>query len=337
MVYWVCRPKRPNPPGPAQVRSFGGRPLCAGRARLEDHVARRLSTTQIIAIAAALLCGAGTALAEPEMSVRETDQPIASSVPPDVAAQHQWPSELPAPDSLFERHVEICGGADAILKSTTRLIRGTIVNDTTGYRAVLNTYQEAPDKLWLEFRQPGVGKQTIVFDGDIAWVSSGGPPVLLGGNVLRDLQLSADFYGDGQWRERYLKLETVDFGLVENEPVARVAYETHIGKNGVHAFSLESGRIIATQTYSAGAEGDELLLILLKDYNDAEGYLLPTRILQKTDKGLTETRYRQVIVNAEKPDRVSFDRPPEVVKQLEEARARIEAQREQGENEEGEG
>lgn len=279
-------------------------------------------TAGFAAAAVALGALASPSLGDPQMSVREGGPLVSPGVPPEVAAQYEWPDKLPTPEALFERHVKTCGGAEAMAKTESRLIRGTIVNNETGYRAVLNTYQLRPDKLWMEFRQPGVGKQVMVFDGEIAWVSTGGPAQLMHGLVLRDLALSADFLGDAGWRDRYVALETIDFGVIENEPVARVRYKSRVGKEGVHAFSLNTGLIVATQTISAGSGGkDELLLILMKDYKDFEGYKLPTRILQKTENSLTETVYRQVLVDAPQPERVSFERPPEVVEQFEKIKA----------------
>lgn len=266
--------------------------------------------------AIALGVAAPAAHAEPELSIREGGNPFAE-VSAAMQDGFEWPESLPAPDAVFERHVEACGGLEAIESTSSRYITGNIRNNEANYRAGLRIYQDNQDRIWMELRQPGQGKNVLVFDGEAGWgIGPHGDARGLVGGVLRDLQLSADFAGDADWRSRYTFLETVDFIVIANEPCVRLFYRAQNGKEGMHAFSLRDGKMRGTQTFSGSTEGEVAMTTVYVSYEDVNGYQLPSVMEQITQNSKTRIEYRKIETDREPPVEDPFERPESIQEQF---------------------
>lgn len=281
----------------------------------------RLGT--ILATASALLC-----LASPALGQRDGD--IVEFPPPPLteqeASSYAWPEELPEPAAVFARHLEVAGGEESIRRRTTRFLRGSMINETTGLRAIITAHQAAPNKLQLDINRPGATRQLITFDGRYAWASlDDGTPILLGGATLRDIGFSSFFYRIADWEQRFGQVRTQDFGVVAGRPCVRIQFASPSGKLGFVCFDVETGLHHATVTTTGGATGEDgLSRQTIAEYRRFDGLLIPTKVLQQTADGLTTTAY--TTIQHDVSGMPSFERPEEVERRIKEIEAQMEAQ-----------
>ena len=235
---------------------------------------------------------------------------------------YQWPAERPEANDVLERHVQAIGGRDKVFAPKTLNMAGSRTAEATRTRSGVRVWQSAPDRLKLEFREPGVGTQTIYYDGSVAWAESDGTRyALIEGAMLRDVKAAAGFYGEADYEKRYSSLESYDFARVVGVPCVRLKFKMPSGKSGFLAFSLTSGRHLATQTVlgANGAEIDEidpseldraqLSVVTVAEYIDVKGVLVPRVTLQETPTGRYITEFRTVEHDGEPAD---FSRPKAV-------------------------
>ena len=133
------------------------------------------------------------------------------------------------------------------------------------------------------------------------------------GDQLIDLQLTSDFFGEANYKERYKRMETVDKAIFNEREVYRVKCQSQAGKLSVAMFDVETGFVIGAQTTMTSDEGAKPTILALLDYEDIGGMMWPKNIIQFTPDGETRISYREITVN--EVDESVFDRP-EAVDQL---------------------
>jgi len=283
----------------------------------------RLRTTLAAGIAA--LCLAGPAPGQDAANVVEFPPPALSE---QEASGFTWPEELPDAEAVFARHLEVAGGEESIRRRTTRFVRGSMINESTGLRAIVTAYQQAPNKLQIDINRPGATRQVITFDGRYAWASfDGGTPTLLGGATLRDIGFSSFFYRIADWKQRFGQVQTQDFGIVAGRPCVRIRFASPSGKLGFVCFDVETGLHHATVTTTGGANGEDgISQQSIAEYRRFDGLLVPTKVYQQTADGVTITAYTNV--RHDVSGMPSFERPEEIQRRITEIEAQMEARQE---------
>lgn len=257
------------------------------------------------AFACALLA---TALPTPAVMAQDAEEA------PAPASQAE-PQRLPDAASLFERHAEAVGGREAYDAHDTRLMVGSL-RSTEGMAAFVEFYFEKPDRLAIKLDVPGAGTLDTVYDGEIAWRAREGRYEIIEGDERRDLIESADFFGEVNWKQRYRGIRTVETGRLRGQPVFRVAYESTLGKRGSHFFDGETGLFVGTQTTASMGGTDQGIFVRFDDYEEHDGILLPTTLIQELPNNVVSTfSFNRIEHGADLSERL--ERPAEVTAILE--------------------
>lgn len=222
----------------------------------------------------------------------------------------QQKQNLPSAESIFERYVEAIGGREKLMALRNRVHEGLLSESSSGAQKWLTMTYVAPNKLRIEIEEPGGTTYDIVYDGEIAWLDAGekGQDLLLG-PMLIDLSNDADFYGEANYKERYLHVETEVQQQFKGRDAYYVKYRTRLGsKPGYSIFDVESGLLLGTRTFQAKGEDVQEVQTYIAGYKEYEGVLLPTEIVQTDENGdRTTFVFRRTRVNV--PDPATFERP----------------------------
>lgn len=117
----------------------------------------------------------------------------AQAKPPTMATPaEKLPVNMPTADQLIDNYIRALGGADAIVKVTSREEQGTT---TLGSQVVrVEVFDQDPDKRAVILHTPA-GDSMTVFDGHAGWSSAPGRPVRdMHGSDLESAQLDADLH-----------------------------------------------------------------------------------------------------------------------------------------------
>lgn len=202
--------------------------------------------------------------------VEPSPQPVAPSVAPAADS-----TDLPTPDALFEKYVQAIGGMDAIKRHTAVKYVGTVKVASLNYSAFLTLWQVAPSSLVLYIEPPGVTRSTQYCDGTLSWGYE--PPPngtgwsLFEGEQHADMLLTADFYGDAEYKNRYDQLNTVESTDFNGHPAFKVFAHTPNGKEQFLFFDAETGLILGQHTIQIEGGNPVPLIIINDEYQEVDG------------------------------------------------------------------
>ncbi|MEM9065696.1 MAG: hypothetical protein AAGB51_09435 [Planctomycetota bacterium] len=273
---------------------------------------------RLVRIAALAAC---VALPPSAWAQDEPSYPL-PSLSEEEQASYQWPEALPDPEAVFERHMRAAGGERVFRRREGRFLRGSMSNNTTGFRAILTAYQQAPNRLVVDMNQPGATRQRITFDGRYAWLEfDGRNPTLLGGPTLRDLAFSSFFYRIADWKDRFGQVQTRDFAFVAGRPCVRIAFISPFGKLGFVCFDIESGLHHATLSRGVEEPDDSANITetLILSYELHDGMLIPMQVMQSSSNGEVKTSYTSVEHDPE--NMPGFERPEPIQAQIDQIEA----------------
>lgn len=216
---------------------------------------------------------------------------------------------LPAPETLFQRHVDAIGGMEKIRSHTTRRIVGNVEFPQVGEQVFLEMYQEAPDRLYLRV-DSGLGSVTeTVYDGEIAWMKVGSEPATrIPQDKAAPIVDTAAFYGEADYAARYSKMETQPQERFGDKLAWPVKVESKTGRSARVLFDPETGLILGTDGEAAPGI---MQRVFFQDYKEINGVRAPQTLVQVTGENTAILRYRTFEVNVQ-PERDYFARPAEL-------------------------
>ena len=215
------------------------------------------------------------------------------------------PATLPAADELFEKHIEAIGGREAIFAQTSRRISGVYEGPPFDFPVRLTIWQDAPDQFHLRLAEPAGATMDVAYDGESGWRQiSGSAATQMLGQDLSELRQSADFFGESNYKQRYITRQTVGAASLAGRSVFVVGVLTPDKREMYVMFDVETGLFAGTRTKFVDPAGATREMIsIVSEYQDAGGVLYPHRIEQLI--GGLEQRisyvYRKVEVDNE-PD-----------------------------------
>jgi len=211
---------------------------------------------------------------------------------------------LPTADELFEKHIEAIGGREAIFAQRSRRIRGVYSGPPFGdLPARVTIWQDAPDRFHMRLAQPAGGSMDIGYDGTTGWrLNSGQSPTESTGQDLVELQQTADFFGEANYKARYETRRTIGTAAFAGTEVYVVAAVMHDGREIYIMFDQTTGLFTGTRASFVDAnDAKREIISIISDYQEASGVLYPRRIEQLI--GGLEKRisyeYRSVVVDGE--------------------------------------
>jgi photosynthetic reaction center cytochrome c subunit len=182
----------------------------------------------------------------------------------------------PAADQLFDKYVQAVGGAAAVDKITSRVMKGTI---TFGDRNIpIDIYSKDPDKR-ISFTHTPDGDSVTAFNGREGWLGSPGgrPPREMHGPELDAAAIDADLHFATHLKGMFSEAQVRGAEKVGDQD-AYVVIGSREGKSQLRLyFDQRSGLLVRLVRYSESPLGRLPTQIDYADFRDAGGVKIPYR------------------------------------------------------------
>jgi photosynthetic reaction center cytochrome c subunit len=209
---------------------------------------------------------------------RGKPQPV--SVP--AIGQNLWqpnparPKESPVPsvDEILERYVQAMGGAQAFMKVTSRVAKGSRIG-ADGVLVPEDVYQKAPNKLLTVTSYPDIVFSTG-FNGIAGWAqSSKGGARELPAQLLAQLRSDSEFYKEIRIKEMYRKLTLVGKASIADSETYVIEATPLSGSLEKLYFDARTGLLVRRYVESDTVLGRFPLQTDYEDYRDVDGIKQP--------------------------------------------------------------
>lgn len=184
-------------------------------------------------------------------------------------------SSGPAPDQILDKYVQALGGASAIDKISTRIMKGTI--EFGGKSFPIDIYCKAPDARISLTHMPE-GESVTAFNGQAGWLGMPGRPIReMRGSDLDGASIDAELHLATHLKEMFTEMR---FGGSEKigEHDAYEVIGQRAGKPPIQLyFDHKSGLLLRLVRYGDSALGWLPTQIDYADYREATGLKVPYR------------------------------------------------------------
>jgi hypothetical protein len=218
-------------------------------------------------------CHRGNAKPQPIPAVmtEEPKEPIGASTPA-AAKENAGPSA----DQLLEKYVQAAGGAAAIDKVTTRVMKGTI--DFGGKSLPIDIYSKDPDQR-ISFTHMPEGDSVTAFNGHEGWLASPGRPGFrpMQGSELDAASMDADLHLATRLKPMFSELRLEGTEKVGDHEAYIVVGQRDRKPPIQLYFDEQSGLLVRLVRYADTALGWLPTQIDYADYRDTNGVKIPYR------------------------------------------------------------
>ena len=181
----------------------------------------------------------------------------------------------PAVDQVFDKYLQAVGGASAIGKTTSRVMKGTI---TFGDRNVaIDIYSKDPDKR-ISFTHTPDGDSVTAFDGHEGWLGAPGrPPREMHGQELDAAAMDADLHFAAHLKEMFSAAQVRGAEKVGDHDTYLVVGQRD-GKPPLRLyFDEQSGLLVRLVRYGETPLGPMPTQIDYADYRESGAVKIPFR------------------------------------------------------------
>jgi len=181
----------------------------------------------------------------------------------------------PAADVLIDRYVQAVGGAAAIEKVTSRVMKGMI--DFGGRSLPIDIYAKDPEKR-ISFTHMPEGDNVTAFNGQEGWLGMPGRPLReMHGSDLDGAAIDADLHLAAHLKQMFSEVQVRGTEKVGDRE-AYVVVGQRAGKTPVRLyFDVQSGLLVRLVRFGDTALGWMPTQIDYADYRDADGVKVPCR------------------------------------------------------------
>jgi hypothetical protein len=205
---------------------------------------------------------------------------LAAAEPPGVEVTRPKATEMPSADAIVDRYIQVIGGAAAIQKMRTRVLRGT---ETTSNRMTapvtnpIEIYQTSENKLSIN-RGVSVGSSSEVFDGVRGWIKDSKGQRDMDAKELTAIRRDADFYFYLKIREAYPQMRVLAKETVGGREAYVVGATSRDDAREKLFFDTNSGLLIRKYVTYKTAFGGIPEVTDFDDYREVNGVKLPFTI-----------------------------------------------------------
>src|SRR5215510_10892097 len=207
-------------------------------------------------------------------------KPTPISVP--AIGQNLWAPSSPSPTAetppsvkqILDRYVQAVGGAEALLKITSRTVKGSRIG-ADGVLVPEEVYQKAPDKLLTVTSYPNVVFSNG-YNGTAGWAHSsrdGATP--LPDQLLAQLKRDAVFYKELKTQDLYSSLTVLGRASVRDADAYVIQAKPVDGPVEKLFFDVRTGLLVRRYTESDTPLGKLPLQIDYEDYREVDGIKQP--------------------------------------------------------------
>lgn len=237
----------------------------------------------------------------------ETAASINSLAGPTMAPPEPAPSNVPAADQVLEKNVRASGGAPAIDKITSRVMKGTI--DFSGKSFPIDVYCKAPDQR-ISLTHLPQGDSVTAFNGHEGWLSMAGRPAReMHGSDLEAAAIDADLHLPTHLKEMFGHAEVRGTEKIDDHP-AYVLVGQREGKPPMLLyFDQESGLLVRMVRFANTAVGLLPTQIDYADYKESDGVKVPLQWTLSRPEGRFTIQISEIQQNVP-VDESRFAKPP---------------------------
>jgi hypothetical protein len=223
---------------------------------------------------------------------------------PDKDAKHV---AGPSGEQVLEKYVQAAGGAAAIDKITTRVMKGTI--DFGGKSLPIDIYSKDPDKR-ISFTHMPEGDSITGFNGHEGWLSTAGHPLReMHGSDLDGASIDADLHLVTHLKTMFSEMRVRGTQQISDRE-AYVVEGQREGKTPIRLyFDGQSGLLVRLERFGETALGWLPTQIDYADYRDADGVRIPYRWTLARPSGRFTIQVSEVKQNVPVDD-AKFAEPP---------------------------
>jgi hypothetical protein len=219
-------------------------------------------------------CHRGNAkpIAIPVVMTEESREPMGTPKKADGAAKE---GSGPSGAELLDKYLQALGGAAAIDKVSTRVMKGTI--DVGGKAILIDIYSKDPDKR-ISFTHLPEGDNITAFDGHGGWMGATGHPMreMHGGDV-EGAAIDADLHLATHLKSMFSDLKVHGTQKIGDSEAYAVVGERE-GKTPLELyFDTQTGLLLRMVRYGETALGRLPVQIDYADYRAVNGVQIPYR------------------------------------------------------------
>jgi hypothetical protein len=196
--------------------------------------------------------------------------------------QNLWAASSPSPapegpptvKQILDRYVQAVGGADALMKITSRTVKGSRIG-ADGVLVPEEVYQKAPDKLLTVTSYPNVVFSNG-YNGTVGWGHSsrdGATP--LPDQLLAQLKRDAVFYKELKTQEIYSSLTLLGKASVRDADAYVIQATPADGPAEKLFFDVRTGLLVRRYTESDTPLGKLPLQVDYEDFREVDGIKQP--------------------------------------------------------------
>jgi len=212
----------------------------------------------------------------------------------------------PTAQQLIDKYVQASGGAGAIDKVTSRVMKGTI--DFGGRSLPIDIYSKNPDKR-ISFTHLSEGDSVTAFNGQQGWLGSPGRPLRdLRGSDLDAAAIDADLHLATDLGKMFSKMQVRGVERIDDKDAYEVVGQRE-GKTPIRLyFDQQSGLLLRLVRFGDTALGWLPTEIDYADYREVNGVKVPYRWTLARPGGKFTIQVSELNQNVPVDD-AKFDRP----------------------------
>ena len=233
---------------------------------------------------------------------------VASADLPPEPEHEKEEAPLPAPEAVLAKYLQAAGGAEALAKVTSRVMKGTL----TGFgdkAAPVEILAKAPGKrISTVTRQQGESK--TAFDGEHGWLGSSGRPARdMAGPENVAARLDARFALPAELPTLFKELKTRRGETIDGKKSIRVVGVNPGAPPVEWSFDAESGLLVRQKRYVETPLGRNPTEVTYADYRTVDGITLPFRWTVARPSGRFTIQVEEMKQNVPVDD-AAFVKPP---------------------------
>jgi photosynthetic reaction center cytochrome c subunit len=213
----------------------------------------------------------------PAVMIEEPKEPMGEPhhAEADKKAPDAKESAGPTADQLLDKYIQAVGGASAVDKITSRVMKGSI--DFGGRSLPIDIYAKDPEKR-ISFTHMSEGDSVTAFNGKEGWLGTPGRPLReMHGSDLDGAAIDADLHLATDLKQMFSKMQVRGTEKIDDHQAYEVVGDRE-GKTPIELyFDAQSGLLVRLVRYGDTALGWLPTQIDFADYRETNGVKVPYR------------------------------------------------------------
>jgi hypothetical protein len=221
------------------------------------------------------------------------------------------PADALTVDQIVAKSIDAVGGADAIKKTTSLVMTGTMEIVAMGGTASAEHYAKAPNKAYTIINVDGYGEVKNGYDGTVGWSSEPQNGLVeLKGERLAAAKRQATLDLDLHWKDFFTKAELGGKDKVGDNECLVVKFIPAEGTPETHCYDSKTFLLTKVLMTADTQQGPAEIQVEFSDYKDIGNGLKTPYTTKMTMPGIGDliTKYKDVKVNVDIDD-AKFAKP----------------------------